>query len=93
MTLISWCQDVAKLLPWLQSNKKVEDFRKVLTKITKERKESFNVLWADPKTSPQASHLYPIVHMRQQASLVRKTHHNLVYDALFKEDCLSEDDV
>ena len=64
LTLISWSRDFAKLLPWLQPNKKVDDFRNVLTKITKERKESFNVLWADPKTSPQASHLYPIVQMR-----------------------------
>lgn len=43
----------------LQSNKKVDEFRTVLTKVTTERKEKYNVLWADPKASPQVSSLLP----------------------------------
>ena len=70
----------------LQSNKKVDEFRKALTKITKERKDAFNVLWADPKTSPQASCCKPIVHLRQQATIIRSTHyHHLCNIMLFRE--------
>lgn len=39
----------------LQSNKKADEFRKVMTKVTTERKDTYNVLWADPKASPQVS--------------------------------------
>lgn len=39
----------------MQSNKKVDEFRKVMTKVTTERKDTYNVLWADPKASPQVS--------------------------------------
>ena len=44
----------------LQSNKKVDEFRKVLTKVTTERKEKYNVLWADPKASPQVSSFHHV---------------------------------
>ena len=39
----------------LQSNRKADEFRKVMTKVTTERKDTYNVLWADPKASPQVS--------------------------------------
>ena len=80
-------------MPSLQSNKKVDDFRKVLTTITKERKEAFNVLWADPKTSPQASHCDPSVHMRHHATFIRK--HTMIKRAIpcFSENIPPEDDV
>jgi len=42
---------ILALIP--ESNKKVNDFREVMKKITTERKEKYNVLWADPKASPQ----------------------------------------
>ena len=50
----------------LQSNKKANDFREVMKKITTERKEKYNVLWADPKASPQVRACLVVLSVLQQ---------------------------
>lgn len=63
----------------LQSNKKVDDFRKVLTKITTERKDKYNVLWADPKSSPQ---------VRLSVHIAVQWHHDLSLSSMRLTDAL-----